>query len=117
MKPLKNVFANKWKKKQISFCCETLKLQLGNCQIDISEAEAQEMLFHKISGMGILSIKYPVALFLSRESFRVEQQEAILRDMTWQEHLAYEREVGRVVVDPPQVKVKPGEDYFRPQIH
>ena len=109
MKPLKNVFANRWKKQQISFCFESLKLQIGKHQIDISESEAQEIYFHKISGMGILSIKYPVALFLSRESFRIEQQETIMRDMTWQEHLAYERELGHVVINPPQVKVKPGE--------
>jgi len=112
MKPLKNVFANKWKKKQISYCFDALKLQLGNCQVDITKDEAEEIHFHKISGMGILSIKFPVSLFLSKENTRIEHKEIVMREMTWQEHLAYEREVGHVVIDPPQVQAKPGDGYL-----
>ncbi len=110
MKPLKNIFGNRWKKKQISFCCETLKLQLGNCQVDITKDEADKILYYQNSGMGIIAIKYPVSLFLNREKIRFERGGIIFRDMTWQEHLAYERAVGHVVIAPPQVQVKLGED-------
>jgi hypothetical protein len=110
MKPLKNIFENRWKKKQVSFCCETLKLQLGNSQVDITKDEAEKILYYRNSGMGIIAIKYPVSLFLHRDKIRIDQKESvIMRDMSWQEHLDYEREVGHVVIDPPQVQVRPGE--------
>ena len=64
--------------------------------------------------MGIISIKYAVSLFLNKEKIRVEQNDLIMREMTWQEHLDYEREVGHVVIDPPRVKVKPGEHHPQP---